>query len=186
MKLIEKLRESTRDQHSKLDQIPEMKRLTSDSVIANDYKDYLLAFLTIYSNIEADIYNNSSQYLKGIKSNQRLLHLKNDLQQFKVQNLTQQSTNEIELSGKEYLGALYVMEGSRLGGSLIGKHLTSHLDLDKSNLEFLLSRPSVKWPQIISFINEQPEESHVEVINGAQKVFEYFYDQLSVFYKGIE
>lgn len=186
MKLIEKLRDSTRDQHSKLDQIPEMKRLTSESVAKSDYKDYLLAFLDIYSNIEADIYNYSDQYLSEVKSNKRLQHIENDLKQFNVQNRIPKNSKRIELSGKEYLGALYVMEGSRLGGNLIGKHLTSHLNLENSNIAFLLSRPSVKWPQIISLLNEQPEENHVEIIKGAQKVFQYFYDQLSDFYKGIE
>lgn len=186
MKLIEKLRESTKDQHSKLDQISEMKQLTAESVEVDDYRDYLLAFLNIYSNIEADIYKYASDSLAGIKSNQRLLHIENDLKQFDIQNLTPRNTNEIGLKGKEYLGALYVMEGSRLGGNLIGKHLTSHLNLENSNLSFLLSRPSVKWSQIITHLNEQPEENHVEIIAGAQKVFQYFYNQLSDFYKGIE
>lgn len=186
MKLIEKLRESTRDQHSRLDQILEMKRLTSESVVVNDYKEYLQAFLSIYSAIEADIYKYSAQYLTEIESNQRLPYIETDLQQFNVQNEVLRNSSGIDLSGKEYLGALYVMEGSRLGGNLIGKHLMSHLNLEKSDLEFLMTRPSVKWSQIISLLNEQPEENHVEIIKGAQKVFQYFYDQLSEFYKGIE
>jgi heme oxygenase len=186
MKLIEKLRESTSVQHSKLDQIQEMKRLTSESVTENDYKEYLQAFLKIYTNIEADIYNYSSQYLKEIESNQRLPLIEKDLRNFNVYNPAPQGSIQFNLKGKEYLGALYVMEGSRLGGNLIGKHLTNHLNFEKTDLKFLISRPSVKWPQIISFLNEQPEENHVEIIKGAQKVFQFFYDQLSEFYNSIE
>lgn len=186
MNLIQKLRESTTDQHSQLDQISEMKKLTSDEVEIFDYKNYLLAFLTIYSTIERDIYENSSKYMEGIQSNQRIPHLKNDLKYLDIQNATKESGNELNLRRNEYLGALYVMEGSRLGGNLIGKHLLEKLDLEKRNLEFLFARPSIKWPQIISLLNEQPVENHVEIISGAQKVFQYFYDELSDFYKGIE
>lgn len=185
MKLIEKLRESTKDQHSKLDQIPEMKQLTSDSVQDKDYKNYLLAFLKIYTNIEADIYDYASKYLPGVLLNQRLTHIENDLQQF-PKEITALRSNFLELRNHEYIGALYVMEGSRLGGNLIGKHLSTHLNMNKDNLSFLMSKPTVKWSEIISFVNEQPEGKHVEVIKGAQKVFEYFYDELSDFYTGIE
>jgi heme oxygenase len=186
MKLIQKLREATKDQHAMLDQISEMKQLTSDSVETDDYKNYLLAFLTIYSTIEGGIYDYSAKYLEEIDSNQRLGHLKNDLKHFDVEHKSEEGSDKLDLSDKEYLGALYVMEGSRLGGSLIGKHLLNHLDLDKGNLEFLLSRPSVKWSKIISFLDEQPIENHVEIVSGAQKVFRYFYDELSDFYKRIK
>lgn len=186
MNLIQKLREATKDQHTKLDQISEMKQLTSDSVETDDYKNYLLAFLMIYSSIESDIYDNSSKYMEGIHSNQRIPHLKNDLKYFETQNATKESGSELNLRKNEYLGALYVLEGSRLGGNIIGKHLQEKLDLEKRNLEFLFARPSIKWSQIISLLNEQPVENHVEIISGAQKVFQYFYDELSDFYKRIE
>lgn len=186
MKLIAKLRESTRDQHAQLDQISEMKRLTSSDVDVNDYKNYLRAFLKIYSTIENEIYNYASVYIKEINLNQRLPQLKNDLEQLKVGQQRMEADKKLILNHKEYLGALYVMEGSRLGGNLIGKHLAKHLSMDKNNLSFLVSPSTVKWSQIISLLNEQPKENHVEVIKGAQKVFQYFYDELSDFYKGIE
>lgn len=186
MKLIEKLRESTKDQHAKLDQISEMKQLTSESVEEDDYKNYLLAFFNIYSTIECEIYDYSSKYLERINSNERLSHLKRDLNYFDFQKKTSEESSKLNLNDKEYLGALYVMEGSRLGGNLIGKHLLKQLNLDKSNLQFLFARPSVKWSQIILFLNEQPIENHVEIVVGAQKVFQYFYDELSEFYKRIE
>ncbi|PHR45412.1 MAG: hypothetical protein COA32_13285 [Fluviicola sp.] len=186
MKLIAKLRESTRDQHAQLDQISEMKRLTSTDVEIKDYKNYLRAFLKIYSTIESEIYNYTSAYIKEINLNQRLPQLKNDLEQLKVGQPPMEVDKKLILNHKEYLGALYVMEGSRLGGNLIGKHLSSHLSMDENNLSFLISPPTVKWSQIILLLNEQPEENHVEVIKGAQKVFKYFYDELSDFYKEIE
>ena len=186
MKLITKLRESTRDQHAQLDQISEMKRLTSTDVEVNDYKNYLRAFLKIYATIESEIYEYASVYIKEINLNRRLPQLKNDLVQLKVEHESLEVDKKLILNHKEYLGALCVMEGSRLGGNQIGKHLSNHLSMDKKNLSFLISPPTVKWSQIISFINEQPEENHVEVIKGAQKVFQYFYDELTDFYKGIE
>ena len=185
MKLIEKLREGTRDQHAQLDQISEMKMLTSDSVEEVDYKNYLLAFYNIYTTIESDIYDYSSKYVEGINSNERLSQLKNDLRYFDVYNYSTEVNSQPGLNDKEYLGALYVMEGSRLGGNLIGKHLKNHLDLEKANLEFLFSRPAVKWSRIILLLNEQPIENHVEIVNGAQKVFQYFYDELYDFYNRI-
>lgn len=185
MKLIEKLRKSTRDQHTKLDQISEMKRLTSDSVEVNDYKNYLQAFYSIYCNIEDDIYNYASQYLEEINLNQRKPYLISDLKQLESDYSSLVIKSKLQLNDKEYLGALYVMEGSRLGGNLIGKHLLNHSDLEESNLEFLFFPASVKWSQIISFLNEQPAEDHVEIIAGAQKTFKYFYEELSNFYKGL-
>jgi heme oxygenase len=184
MKLIEKLRESTKAQHAKLDQISEMNQLTSSSVGVDDYKDYLLAFRNIYSTIEKDIYDYSSHYLKGITLNQRLPYLKSDLEQFDVGSQTVKETQKLDLSNHEYLGALYVMEGSRLGGAMIGRHLEKQLDYDKNNLAFLFSSPAIKWAQIISFLNEQADENHVQITKGAQKVFKYFYDELFEFYKG--
>lgn len=184
MKLIEKLRESTKAQHAKLDQIPKMNQLTSSSVEEADYRDYLLAFRNIYSTIEKDIYDYSSNYLKGIASNQRLPHLESDLKQFDVEDKAVKEVEKLHLNQHEYLGALYVMEGSRLGGSMIGRHLEKQLDYNKNNLAFLFSAPTIKWSQIISFLNEQPSENHVQITTGAQKVFQYFYDELIEFYKG--
>jgi heme oxygenase len=184
MKLSEKLKTATKAEHDKLDKLSSMKRVTSDEVNLADYKNYLKAFYLIHSRIEDDVYEGCSEYIDGINSNRRMSHLINDLNKLNIdfETVVPESENQFELNNLELLGALYVIEGSRLGGKYISNHLSSQLDLDNSELKFLSAAPSMKWSVIISFLNKQPDDYHHEIIAGAKYTFQYFYDELTAYY----
>lgn len=186
MNLTEKLRTATKEHHAQLDQMPSMKRVTSDAVVLEDYRNYLCAFFNIHAAIEDTIYQNCSRFLKGVNSNRRLKHLTNDLNQLDAVCKTSSTKRNIDLKGLEAIGALYVVEGSRLGGKYIAKHLSNKLALKNNELTFLNATPDLKWSEIISFLNEQPVENHVGIIAGAKHTFQYFYDELFAFYNELE
>lgn len=184
MNLSEKLKSSTKAHHAQLDQLSSMRRLTSEEVNLTDYKNYLQAFYLIHSNIEENIYKGCCNYLDEINSNRRIPNLINDLNKLNVQldEMKPVSRNKFELDDLELLGALYVIEGSRLGGKYIANHLSKELTLEDIELTFLSTTPAIKWSKIVSFLNEQPDDNHIQIIEGAKYTFQYFYDELTAFY----
>lgn len=79
----------------------------------------------------------------------------------------------------QLLGAMYVMEGSRLGGQLIAKHVESHLGFERGEATHYFrgfeDRTGAMWKQFLEVLGKiVPDESTHEVILGAKNMFAAF------------
>jgi heme oxygenase (biliverdin-IX-beta and delta-forming) len=82
-------------------------------------------------------------------------------------------------STAEWLGAMYVMEGSRLGGQLIAKHVrkTLSLESDQGVLFFtgFGSATRASWEDFLKTMDsEVPQEDTDKAIHGAKQMFHLF------------
>ncbi len=81
----------------------------------------------------------------------------------------------------ELMGAMYVMEGSRLGGQLIARHVENRLGLGSGHgVAYLLGHgrsTGAKWKEFLGVLESRvPESATPEVIYGAKLMFRAFED----------
>jgi heme oxygenase (biliverdin-IX-beta and delta-forming) len=79
----------------------------------------------------------------------------------------------------EVMGAMYVMEGSRLGGQLIARHVDSVLGLQDGRgsryFRGFGDQTGARWREFAALLaNEIPDAQTAAVIRGAKKMFSAF------------
>ncbi|MBL3658350.1 biliverdin-producing heme oxygenase [Fulvivirga sediminis] len=86
-----------------------------------------------------------------------------------------------ELNSAEIMGALYVTEGSTLGGNIILKNLMKNKAFDGKNIFNFLSyygeNTSSYWKVFLETLilyHSKNRDKEDDIINGAKKAFEYF------------
>tara|TARA_B100000508_G_scaffold24343_1_gene17493 strand:+ start:24995 stop:25543 length:549 start_codon:yes stop_codon:yes gene_type:complete len=178
MLLIEKLRKETQAYHNKLDSHPILSRITTDGVELSDYIAYLKLFYGIHSILESEI---KKHLAESIQFEGRLSAIKHDLSQYN-QLAKLANTSSFELSKTSALGAYYVIEGSKLGGKMIGKRLSQNLGLKNDEMNFLMNPSSYSWKSVIDQINEVSSDAHHDVIEGAKQTFSFIHDYVNEFY----
>ena len=83
-----------------------------------------------------------------------------------------------KLSPAELLGAIYVVEGSTLGGSMICRKLSAGpvATAPKAFYNGYGGNTGIMWKSCVAFLNkygEQHPDLHEEIIKGATKTYEY-------------
>jgi heme oxygenase len=76
----------------------------------------------------------------------------------------------------ELLGAMYVLEGATLGGSVIVKRLKTNPNFEGLNLNYYQiygEQLIPMWKKFCEVLNQQPETSFDDAVNGAKKMFNY-------------
>lgn len=84
----------------------------------------------------------------------------------------------------ELLGAMYVMEGSRLGGQFIAKHVEASLGLSDGNGSRFFrgfgDATGRRWKEFTAVLeSEVPDEQSVDAVRGAKKMFAAFGEWMS-------
>ncbi|HLH34523.1 MAG TPA: biliverdin-producing heme oxygenase [Alloacidobacterium sp.] len=79
----------------------------------------------------------------------------------------------------EILGGMYVMEGSRLGGQLIGRHLERHFGSDLRGactfFKGFEQETTVRWREFIAVLeNDIGEDDAARAVDGAHLMFRTF------------
>ena len=177
---IAKLRVATRADHKAVeDSLPLMR----PDLTRNGYITVLLRLHGIVAAWEEIANESFSGPLKELaRERQRLSLLKRDLMFFQA---TPDESLKPCLSGfhnsAELLGAMYVMEGSRLGGQLIAKHVEEILELDHgSGSSFFRGygkSTREHWTEFINVLQVHVDDSGTEaVVAGAKKMFREFGD----------
>lgn len=170
--IMMRLKNDTGTAHKQLEKSACFKRLFADDYTISEYAQLLGFFYGYFSAIEPVLFVDLSQgYHSGLQYRTKTHLLRQDL--------TFLSTNADELSLCETLpelasfaqkmGSLYVLEGSLLGGRVIGRHLTSHFGTDiVSALNFYhcygdnLDR---QWRGFSAFMMHSFDNQNDEVIN---------------------
>jgi len=83
-----------------------------------------------------------------------------------------------DVSEAEFLGRMYVMEGSTLGGQYIARHVEQVLGLTpgEGNAYFrgYGEQTSAKWKAFQAVLAELPEEHTEQVVRAAKQMFAFF------------
>lgn len=170
------LKEQTKQHHDDTEENLQSQKIFDKSYTLDDYKKLLIHNYKLISQYEPQIYEKLSNYA-GLKLNLRkkLDVLKTDLENLNLSvetdNLPQNLNSEAEA-----FGALYVMEGSTLGGNVIAKQLRRNPNF--KNVEFNYfgvygENTGTFWQEFKSIIDEQISEEHYDdCVNGAKKAYQ--------------
>lgn len=183
--IIDKLRQSTAEIHKELDSwlMPVFKNVDN----AEKYSKLLKAFYSYYAplmeriSVELD-----TQYLPDFSQRRKPDAILNDLDSLnKNDTSTTMATQLPEINNaSQAFGALYVLEGSTLGGVFLSKVLAENMKMDEQNgLSFFYGYGKASrdmWNVFIDKINLFAEEKGDEaaIVTAAQNTFKYFKDHL--------
>jgi heme oxygenase len=130
---LQKLRGQTAYWHQQLEQTRISKVILEDSVTINDYRQYLVKMYGFVQPFEDLVLPQLATFLPDIDSRRKVRSIEKDLvaigmDEQEIKQLPRFSF-DTNWSEAEALGAMYVMEGSSLGGAVIYKHIAKILGL---------------------------------------------------------
>lgn len=123
----ELLKERTKDLHDRIENTPIAKALASSSVRSKAYKEYLQKLLAIHIPVESIALANKEQWQKyGIEIEQhcRTSMLEDDLKALGIMQKPQGVLACEDWGFAKIVGALYVLEGSTMGGQILRERLS--------------------------------------------------------------
>lgn len=174
--LTDRLKKNTQSLHDKVEQNHFMQKLQTKSFSKEDYAILLKIFYTSHLMIEGQLY--AFEELE-MKTRQRLSFLKADLFSLGYDEASLKKTLESDLElnlntlSKAY-GALYVLEGSRMGGMFLSKMIADVLcDVPLSYFKGVGS-DTVSYVQHLKDIINEKEDTIIdsnECIQGAKDTF---------------
>lgn len=171
------LKETTKEAHQQLEKkvVLKMKAIRSDK----DYADFLKYFYAYFNKVEQAIapYLNTD-LLPDYNDRRTSAYLKSDIEElgFNVNNLPEAEAPEIN-NVLQALGALYVMEGSIMGGSIIVKMLEKGgITKGTSFFSGYGVATGQKWAAFTAVLNEQAktEEDEKIAVDAANETFSRF------------
>ncbi|MGX5688698.1 biliverdin-producing heme oxygenase [Arcticibacter tournemirensis] len=172
------LKDQTRQPHQSLEKllIGRLKDIRSKA----DYGSVLRLFYGFIAPLERKISRiNIESILSDCFERRKALSLLNDME------VLQSGTYELEQcyllpdirNTSDALGALYVLEGSTLGGQLISKMIKGRLEVPDTTLTYFNSygdNTPVMWSRFRQVLDNTPAIDHKEVIKSATDTFETF------------
>jgi len=178
--LMSLLKAGTLDLHRKIEaSLPLMK----PHFTFGQYRDYLLRTYSLYLPFEKAFEDVEPFFFEKLELNrrQKVQWLLADLHEmgFSHSDLAAKDACDIWpvfASPFEFLGALYVIEGSTLGGKIIQRHLQSHLGLRPNQLRFFEAYGDQTGPMWMSFRTAAEEltvaSDHPSLLRGAISTFD--------------
>lgn len=175
--LLQRLRDETREVHESLEsQLP----LNSATLTLEQYREVLEGFYMFYEPFETEILPRLPEAWSTLfESRHKLQALINDLAFVGSVNahLNRCPTFPAYADLPQILGALYVVEGSTLGGQLITRHVRQVLGLSENEgLQFFSSygdEVGSKWRSFRELLQQYSSPGwDDEIVSGARKTFE--------------
>ena len=173
------IKEATKKAHLDLEKkvIQKMKAIRSDA----DYADFLKHFYAYFSKVEHAIAPYiTAQLLPDHAERRNSVYLKNDIEElgFDVTELPAATAPKIA-NTLEALGALYVMEGSIMGGPIIVKMLEKGgITKGVSFFSGYGEATGIMWGKFVAVMNEKAvnEDDEALAIQAADDTFNQFSD----------
>ncbi|WP_297984131.1 biliverdin-producing heme oxygenase [uncultured Chryseobacterium sp.] len=180
MKLVtDFLKDKTAHLHDAAEVKFSSKKVFDKSYSKEDYFKFLNSNYLLYQNFEGEIDSNlNPEYKEKIGWNKRR-KLNLLVEEFSLNRHSfSKNFDAIILDNNEQaFGALYVLEGSTLGGNMIKKHLLQNEEF--SNYHFLFlgwygAETGTNWTQLKDLLNtEISEKQFEEALKGAEKVYHF-------------
>lgn len=183
---LQQLKTTTAPQHSQLEAQELLAALMSPAVSKQQYKQYLLLMKEVQRYYESVILPSVAFVFPFLQNAKSSMLIEEDLQQLtsiielnKITKLFSFST--VAVSIPHALGFTYVMEGSKLGGKVISKHILRTLGFTADNGAAYLSNTGAdtgrEWMNFLhvfsTFITSEGIEE--EVMKGAGEAFGSIY-----------
>ncbi|MFZ4762628.1 MAG: biliverdin-producing heme oxygenase [Alphaproteobacteria bacterium] len=183
------LKQETIAQHRQIEQVPMMQNMVGGCINLQEYSCLLQGFLSFYAPLERKIAHFLQQNNITPPANREYSYiekgilLENDIKVLAsllpAMPLVPEYPTTLDINHwADFLGVLYVIEGSTLGGKLIRERLSQYLGQDviqaTSFFDCYGKDCKIQWLQTVAFINKTAIERQIgyqEAINSAQKLF---------------
>ncbi len=127
--ILRRLRASTRAAHTSIETVPALNRLLSHDLAAADYVETLRRLHAFHAGIEPDLIGalRGRSCAAPLLDGNRLGAIAADITWFGATLLPPRRPVPASYCSAAALGVLYVVEGSNLGGRVIGRHVAKSL-----------------------------------------------------------
>ncbi len=183
--ILEHLKDKTTKHHQLAEKKNLAKFIIDHSITTDQYKELLKKNYCIYAAIEKFLNTNknlATSNLKPFISFDKSNALKKDLDSYSVDiSATKQIKIKLPNNFGALVGALYVIEGSMLGGLLIAKHLKQCPQLNDSNTHYFFGGDPkdhlARWKNLCKNLENRSytQEEVSASVDAASLVFESFY-----------
>ncbi|MES2447206.1 MAG: biliverdin-producing heme oxygenase [Bacteroidota bacterium] len=181
MTLQEKLKAHTQSLHNELEQQMFVNQIMQKTLNIEQYKQLVSCNYLVHWHHEDEIFDKLSIEIAdkiGVHKRKKLHSLSLDVDQvgLKKQQLEQINITKLALKN-EYaaLGAMYVLEGATLGGSVIIKQLRLNPNFPETfNFSYYgiyYKELIPNWQEFLSHLNALPAGRHDDVLAGAEQMF---------------
>lgn len=185
---LQQLRERTADWHATLEQNILSVNLVSEHVSKEDYRKYLAALYPFTKGFEKYIYPELVSFVDDIDQRKRTAMLEEDLRKLGQDLAAPEPLDEAYFKAMytdpyAALGALYVVEGSTLGGQLLQKHVQKTLGAEVENKTNYFAAhgtgTGTMWKHFLTQLTAVADQSGKQenMIDGALRTFRLL-DQL--------
>jgi heme oxygenase len=182
--LHEKIKQATAHLHDQLEQKMFVGQIMDGSLTFEQYQTILNVNYVTHFAVEDFLFSALSDELRqklDIESRIKLPALLRDFEEINLAVGISPKTTPgfIDLnSDASILGAMYVLEGATLGGSVIAKRLKTNEQLLPYNLNYHYyqvygDQLGLKWKQFLEVLNVIPEAEHEVAIKNAVRLFEH-------------
>lgn len=183
--LHETLKQATKNNHDELEKLMFVNDIMSGTLSLPHYKQILTTNYLVHKAFEDYLFDNLSVKTAeqlNINNRRKLPALLADM---KALQMDIPSPNDDEFSfdknDSSLLGALYVLEGATLGGSVIVKRLKTNPELSALNLDFnyyqVYGNELIPyWKTFCAVLDQQSEDGYEAAVDSAKKMFGYIAD----------
>jgi heme oxygenase len=180
---LQQLRGQTHAAHESLETTTEATNLMNDAVTMQDYQRYLCIMYGVVKALEEEVYNASAHLLPDVHQRLKAHLMQQDLlaaglTPAQVNNLPQLPLHNAFITDAGRWGALYVLEGSSLGGNVIFRHLAKKLPLTQQNgaayFNAYAQATGTRWQTFLQHFtaNAVSQQQTETIIAAANNMFE--------------
>lgn len=179
---LQRLKHETAPEHRAVEA---MLPLGSELLNVDEYRRVLASFHQIIAGWDQWSEEHAPEHLRALlQERHRAPMLERDLQMLHGEPASRESIERFvkalgaPVSEAEFLGRMYVVEGSTLGGQYIARMVEDKLHLSPGEGDAYFrgygDRTGTMWKQFQAVLLKVPEESAANVIAGARFMFEAF------------
>lgn len=177
--VTEYLKQNTADYHDAAEKLFNSEKIFNKTFTLEDYKKIIHTNYLMLLHSEDKIFSSlSDKYAEKLQldSRKKLFLIEKDLKSLSLDN--QKASYHLEFDNEhEALGAMYVIEGSTLGGNVIAKQLSKTEGFDEITFNFFgcyHENTGPMWKNFKEVLDtEVPEENYREVLSGAKKLYTF-------------
>ncbi|UWX60867.1 biliverdin-producing heme oxygenase [Chryseobacterium oranimense] len=175
----EYLKQNTAEYHDAAEKLFNSEKIFNKTFTLEDYKKIINTNYLMLLHTEDKIFKSlSDKYSEKLQLNDRkkLSLIEKDLESLSLEN--QPASHHLEFNNEhEALGAMYVIEGSTLGGNVIAKQLSKTEGFDDVTFNFFgcyQENTGPMWKNFKEVLDtEVTEENYNEVLSGAKKLYTF-------------
>lgn len=175
----EYLKQNTAEYHDAAEKLFNSEKIFNKTFTLEDYKKIIHTNYLMLLHSENKIFRSlSDKYSEKLQLNNRikLPLIEKDLESLSLENQT--VSHDLQFDNEhEALGAMYVIEGSTLGGNVIAKQLSKTEGFDNVTFNFFgcyQENTGPMWKNFKEVLDtEVTEENYNEVLSGAKKLYTF-------------